>query len=164
MDNNFLSHEKEMFKKTGNPIWAWEAILEMCNYHSVYSPEAPECSRMDPPIFPDWIIRYLEQTALKLLSIDSPGDKARDKIKQALGFANASVFSKRKRDTSDLRFDILVEVYKERKKRRWGEKGDDIFQSVAERINKKYNIALAATTIKKLYNDYNKLINMISRS
>ena len=64
-------HRKTEFKRTGNPLYAWDMILEC---------------RKENKIFPEWVMEYLEDVAEELVNISPSKNRMSEKIRDALGF------------------------------------------------------------------------------
>ncbi|GAB6909708.1 hypothetical protein DESC_930031 [Desulfosarcina cetonica] len=66
-----LYHRKSEFERTGNPLYAWDMILEC---------------RKENKSFPQWVLDYLEVVADELLDLEPPKGKAPAQIRDAMGF------------------------------------------------------------------------------
>ena len=69
---------KIQYEETQNPLYVWSAI---------------EFLKADGREYPNWIKKYLTETAIKLLKIQKPDKDAPFLIKDALGIDNAHNFS-----------------------------------------------------------------------
>lgn len=67
--NTYRRHTE--YERTGNPLLAWDMILEC---------------RKDNKAFPDWVLEYLESVAEELVNLKPPKGKAAAEIRDALGF------------------------------------------------------------------------------
>jgi hypothetical protein len=128
----YLAHFfKTQYEETQNPLYVWRAI---------------EFLKDDGREYPNWIKKYLTETASNLLDIKEPNKNAPSLIKKALGIDDARAFSKLHYSwQKDYAYDLVIE---ERERRDKGK------SKIYADICKKFNVS--EETIRKWCDEVEK--------
>lgn len=140
---NKSQRKKKEKERTPNHLFVWEAIGYCASENKQY---------------PEWVRKYLTNVSFKLLAIRSPGGRAAELIKDALGFEDATVFNRH--ITTKEKQQVFLKVEREIGKRGEGQIRQ-IFSDVATEFQRlvetrgkdRYDEA----TIQKIYNEMKKL-------